>query len=349
MAKKSKTKKILLAGAALIVVAGAAAALTAYNTLFTPNIVTQNGEKCKLYIQPSAGLDDVVDSLKASRALKNESTFRLTAKLKHYGEHVKAGYYEIGNGTSNFDLLRKLAAGNQTPVKLTFNNIRTVEDLAGRLSRTLQFDSTTALATLKDKTLLGEYGVDTCNAIALFIPNTYEVYWDVKPEKLLQRMKHEYDSFWNDSRKLKLASTGLTQLQVSTLASIVEEETIKADEQPVVAGLYLNRYRTGMKLESDPTVKFAVGDFSIRRVLNKHLETDSPYNTYKYAGLPPGPIRIPSISALNAVLNYKQHDYIYMCAKEDFSGYHNFATTLQQHLQNAQKYQRKLNELKIMK
>lgn len=348
MAKK-KSSRLLLWMALAVAAAGAVAILAVYQTVMSPNIETKDGKKCAIYLKDGSTFEDVKKALEETNALKSMSSFEMTAKLKRYGDHVKCGYYEIDNKTSNFDLVRKLASGNQTPVKLTFNNIRTAEDLSGRIANVLELDSLEILNIVKDNEKLSEYGVDTCTVLALFIPNTYEMYWNISAEKLMQRMKKEYDTFWNADRKAKLANTGLKQLEVSTLASIVEEETIKRDEQPIVAGLYLNRYRTGMKLESDPTVKYAMKDFTIKRVLTRMLETDSPYNTYKYAGLPPGPIRIPSISAIDAVLNYKKHNYIFMCAKEDFSGYHNFAITSEEHVANARRYQQKLNELHIMK
>lgn len=271
-------------------------------------------------------------------------------KLKKYDKHIKSGCYILKNGMSSFELVRLLASGNQTPVKLTFNNKRTAPELAGRLAEVLEMDSASALAAIMNDTLLKKWDVDQYNAIGVFIPNTYEIYWDITPSKLMARMKKEYDKFWDKNRKAKLARTGLTQKEVSILASIVEEEqNQKYDEQPLIAGLYINRLRKGMKLESDPTVKFAVNDFSIRRVLSAHLLTDSPYNTYKYAGLPPGPIRIPSIQAIDNVLNFRESNYIFMCAKEDFSGYHNFAVTADEHEANARRYHNSLNKQRIFK
>lgn len=242
------------------------------------------------------------------------------------------------------DVIRMLRAGNQTPVKLTFNNVRTKEDLAGRISQQLMMDSTLLVNALNDPEKIKELGFDTYTLSALFIPNTYEIYWDTSIDNFLKRMRKEYDRFWNDERRSKAEKIGLSPIQVATLASIVEEEATYIDEYPIVAGLYLNRLKRGMRLEADPTVKFAVGDFTLRRILFRHLEVESPYNTYKNGGLPPGPIRIPSIQAIEGTLSPQQHNYLFMCAKDDLSGRHNFATTHAEHARNAARYQRALNE-----
>lgn len=343
-------KKWIIGGIAAIALIGAGIGYYGYSTLMTPNIQVPTDEQKFLYIRHGDKLDDVVSALEKTGTVKDINSFVTTAKLKKYDKHVKSGCYLLKDKMNNFDLVRLLASGNQTEVKLTFNNKRTAPELAGRLAEVLEMDSITALKAIKDEKLLKQWGVDANNAIGLFVPNTYRVYWDITPEKLMSRIKKEYDAFWNEKRKNKLARTGLTQQEVSVLASIVEEEqNQKYDEQPLIAGLYINRLRKGMKLESDPTVKYAANDFTLRRVLNEHLQIDSPYNTYKYAGLPPGPIRIPSIQSIDAVLNYKETDYIYMCAKEDFSGYHNFAVTGAEHSANAARYHAALNKQKIYK
>jgi UPF0755 protein len=235
----------------------------------------------------------------------------------------------------------------QEPVNLTFNNIRNMESLAGRLSSQLMTDSLSLLEALTNPDIVAGYGFNSQTFGAMFIPNTYQVYWDTSVKGLTDRMKKEYDAFWNSNRKKRAEEIGLTPLEVSTLASIVEEEATYADEYPIVAGLYLNRIKRGMRLEADPTVKFAVGDPTLRRILFKHLEVESPYNTYKNDGLPPGPIRIPSIQGIDAVLNPVSHNYLFMCAKDDLSGRHNFAVTHAEHARNARAYQRALNERRI--
>ena len=202
---------------------------------------------------------------------------------------------------------------------------------------------------IRDRDYVKKFGFTTENIISMFIPNTYEVYWDITAEKFMERMNKEYTSFWTDQRKARLKAIGLTQLQAITLASIVEKESNKNDEKPDIAGVYMNRYKQGWLLQADPTLVYAMGDFTIKRVLNAYKNIDSPYNTYKYAGLPPGPICLPSISSIDAVLNYRQHNYMYFCAREDFSGYHNFAVTMNEHLVNAARYQQALDRQGIMK
>jgi UPF0755 protein len=244
-------------------------------------------------------------------------------------------------------LLQNLKNGNQAPCRITFNNIRLKEDLAKRIGEQLMFSEGELYQQLNDSAVCAQLGFDTNTILCMFIPNTYEMYWNISVERFMKRMQSEYDKFWTPERIEKAQGISLTPIQVSILASIVEEETAASSEYSTVAGLYINRLRRGMLLQADPTVKYAMGDFSLRRILFVHLETDSPYNTYKYAGLPPGPIRIPSIRAIDAVLNYARHNYIYMCAKEDFSGKHNFATTLSEHNANAAKYRAALNRLNI--
>ncbi|KUK77305.1 MAG: Aminodeoxychorismate lyase, partial [Proteiniphilum acetatigenes] len=276
--------------------------------------------------------------------LPSERIFRFLAERMNYPGSVKSGRYAIREGMTMPDVIRMLRSGNQAPLNITFNNIRTPEDLAGRLSGQLMIDSLTLLETLRDHTVAEKLGFNNETILAMFIPNTYEVYWDMNAEELMQRMKKEYERFWNDNRRKKAEERGLSPVEIAILASIVEEEATYADEYPIVAGLYLNRLKKGMRLEADPTVKFAVGDFSLRRILYKHLEVESPYNTYKREGLPPGPIRIPSIAAIDATLSAQQHNYLFMCAKDDLSGRHNFAVTHAEHMRNAARYQRALNQ-----
>jgi UPF0755 protein len=240
-----------------------------------------------------------------------------------------------------------LKLGLQKPLKLTFNNIRTPQQLAGRISQQIEADSLSILALLTSDHVASSYGFDKTTIIAMCVPNTYEFYWNTNAKGFLDKMQKEYERFWNDERKSKAFKLGLTKVEISTLASIVEEETRFNIEKPKVAGVYINRLNKGIPLQADPTVKFAVGDFALRRILTKHLEIDSPYNTYKFRGLPPGPIRCPSISSIDAVLNAEKHSYLYFCAKADFSGYHDFAKTLTEHNRNAEAYRRALNKERI--
>lgn len=255
----------------------------------------------------------------------------------------KTGHYVLREGDNVIDVYKMLSRGHQTPVKLVVRSVRTPELLAGRLAGQLMADSTEIMRCLSDSAVCASYGFEPHTVIAMFLENSYEVYWNMSVRGLFDRMKREYDAYWDDARRKKASSMGLTPIEVMTLASIVDEETAKTDEKPMVAGLYLNRLKRGMLLQADPTAKFASGNFSARRIYNSHLSIDSPYNTYIYPGLPPGPIRLPSRSGVESVLNYAVHDYIYMCAKEDFSGYHNFASTYSRHLANARKYRRELN------
>ncbi|MFR9165314.1 MAG: endolytic transglycosylase MltG [Dysgonomonas sp.] len=295
-------------------------------------------------ISDKANFDSVVVQIKDVAKVKNIGNFKRLASAMKYPQNMKQGRYAIQPDMDILDAVHVLKSGHQTPVQLTFNNIRTKQDLTERVSQQLMLSDSDLYAALSDSVQCAELGFTTETIVCMFIPNTYEMYWNVSLPRFLERMRTEYDRFWNDSRKSKAKSLDLSPVEVSVLASIVEEECYKADEYPVVAGLYLNRLKKGMKLQADPTVKFAVGDFTLRRVLDKHLAVDSPYNTYKYQGLPPGPIRIPSIKAIDGVLNHATHDYLYMCAKDDFSGRHSFAKTHAEHERNAARYHAALNK-----
>lgn len=262
-------------------------------------------------------------------------------------DSVRAGCYALRKGTPYRAALATFRYGRQTPVRLTFNNIRTMDRLAGVVSRYIEADSATILRTLTDPAVIAGTGCSRATFPSLFIPNTYEVYWTMTPREFVARMRTEHDRFWNDDRRERARELGYTPEQIATIASIVIEETKRKEEMTRVAGVYINRLRAGMPLQADPTVKFAVGDPMIRRVLHKHLAFDSPYNTYLYAGLPPGPICVPPIAAIDATLDYavpeKKHDYYYFCAKADFSGGHVFARSLPEHNRNAAAYAAELN------
>ena len=321
-----------------------------YSRVYQPNIVLPDNTEKYIYIPTSAEFHDVVKVLSENGLLINANSFEWLAKQKKYTSNIKAGRYKINRALNNNDLVNLLRSGKQTPIKVTFNNLRNKEQLAGRIASQIEADSLSIINYITDTTFLNKLQLTTDNVACLFIPNTYEFYWNTSVEGFVNRMVKEYSSFWNSSRKKKAAAIKLNYYQVSALASIVEkEQNIKRDERPEIAGLYLNRLKKRMKLESDPTLIFALNDFSIKRVLNKDKKVDSPYNTYKHKGLPPGPICIPSINAIDAVLNASDNKYIFMCAKEDFSGYHNFAKTYTKHLINARKYQKALNKRKIMR
>jgi UPF0755 protein len=315
------------------------------NTSFGDDIKEQY-----INIQSNDDFSDVIALLENKNLLVDINSFKWVSEKKNYINNIKAGRYFINKNMNNNDLVNLLRSGKQSPVKVTFNNIRTLGEVSSKLSEFLEADSNEIHRSFIDPNFLKKNNFNTNNIISVFIPNTYEFYWNTSAEKLRKRMLKEYNSFWNRTRRNKAAKIKLTYAEVSALASIVEkEQNIKKDERPMIAGLYLNRINQNMKLESDPTLIFALKDFSINRVLNKDKKVNSPYNTYKYKGLPPGPICIPSINSIDAVLNASDHDYIFMCAKEDFSGYHNFATNYRQHLVNARKYQRMLNKKKILR
>lgn len=314
------------------------------NLFLAPNIFTKTKEnEYFLLIRENTSFDDLVAELTENTRIKKISTFKQTARLMKF-KNVRSGRYRIVNSMNNVTLVRMLRNGNQTPVMLKFNNIRTKEQLASRLSQQLMPDSFEILNLLNDTAFLSKYGLNPYTAVSLFIPNTYEMFWNIKAENIFERMNKEYNKFWTDERKQKAAAIPLTQTQVSTLASIVDAESNYSPEKPTIAGLYLNRLRKNMPLQADPTVIFAMGDFTIRRVLTAYTKIESPYNTYRNTGLPPGPIRIPTITGLDAVLNYEKNDYIFMCAKETLDGQHNFANTWAEHQRNAARYQKALNE-----
>ena len=275
--------------------------------------------------------------------------FELLAKHNNFNNKRRSGRFAINNGDNMHTIYRRIVSNEQTPVKLIIPATRTIEQLTGAISRQLMLDSTELSRFVTEPIYYENIGYKKETLPSLFIPNTYEVYWNIKPENLMTRLMSERRKFWNEERTAKAKKLGLSPEEVATLASIIDEETNNDEEKPVVAGMYINRLKKGMPLQADPTVKFAIGDPTRKRILKKDLAIESPYNTYKYKGLPPGPLRIPTIQAIESVLNYKKHNYLYMCAKEDFSGKHNFAKTLSEHNENARRYQQALNKLNIKK
>ncbi len=318
-----------------------------YNRIWHSNVRISSGAAMDLYIPTGSGFEDVIQLLAANNILRDTNSFRWLAERKNYPNHVHPGKYKITDGLSNNQLVGLLRSGRQEPVKLVFNNIKTAQKLAGTVSTQIEADSLEILSIFWDTALLAEHQLSRETVFGVFIPNTYEIYWNTSASQFLERMIREYRIFWNEKRLAQARKIGLTPMEVMTLASIVDEETLKMEEEERVAGLYMNRLKQGIRLQADPTVKFAAGDMSITRVLNKHLAIESPYNTYRNGGLPPGPVVIASVSAINAVLKYERHNYLYMCAREDFSGYHNFARTLSQHNKNARSYRKALDRRKI--
>lgn len=312
---------------------------------------SNNNETAYLYIDQDDNIDSVANKITPMATDHGMATFKILARHTSYDDNIKTGRYAIEPGDGAFTVFRHLKNGMQTPVRLTVPSVRTTRRLAAELAKHLMLDSTEIASALADNEVCKRYGYDTTTIACLFIPNTYDLYWNISLEKLLQRMEKENKAFWNTERTTKAKALKLSPTEVMTLASIVDEETANNGEKPMVAGMYYNRlmlrdaeYPDGMPLQADPTIKFALQDFALRRIYHKHLTVDSPYNTYMHPGLPPGPIRIPSVAGIDAVLNLKHHDYLYMCANEDFSGTHKFARTYKEHLANAARYAAALNE-----
>lgn len=349
MARKSKRWLPLTALILAVLVGGVAYYF--YRTVFGPAVEAWDEGK-PFYIRTGWNTDEVIDALEKKGFVKKTESLRwLMAKKNYQDGLVVPGKYLLEDKMSLNELVNHLRAGNgEVDVKLTFNNVRTLEELAGRVSATIEADSFEIIGALRSPEMVSAYGFSSQTIISLFLPDTYYVEWDTDAEKFLNRMAEEYKRFWTGDRRKRASALGLTQSEVTTLGSIVQaEQQNYPAERPVIAGLYLNRLKRGMRLQSDPTVIYAVGDFTINRVLTKHLSVQNPYNTYVYAGLPPGPINIPQKSSIDAVLYADTNDYIYMCAKADFSGYHAFASNLNEHNRNAAAFRRALNERKIFK
>jgi UPF0755 protein len=319
-----------------------------YQLYKTPNVAVDKKD-AYVFIPKGSSIQDVADSLQEQGNVENLVGFMFISKLMKYDENVKPGYYRLQPDMTNVEAIRKLRSGDQDPVKVTFTASSGIESAAWKLTKNLAITEQEFLDYLMQDSVIEQLGFTKETLPSMFIPNTYEMYYTSSPKTVVNRLKREYDRFWNDSRKSKAEAMNYSPVEVSTLASIVFGETKVNREMPTVAGLYLNRMNKGMRLESDPTVLFALGDTSVRRVLLKHLQINSPYNTYKRKGLPPGPINIPPIAAIDAVLNPDEHDYLFMVAKETFDGSHYFTASYNQHLRNARKYQKALNKLKVLK
>ena len=297
-----------------------------------------------VYIDSDDTQDSVFSKIQPIANAIPMSGFATLVRHSGYADNIRTGRYAIHPGEGALKVFRHLKNGLQSPVNLTIPEVRTIDRLAGVLSRKLMLDSAEVANHLGDSTYCARWGYDTATVAALFVPNTYDIYWNVSLDRFMERMEKEYNKFWNSDRRGKAEAMGMTPVEVATMASIIDEETANNAEKPMIAGMYYNRLKADMPLQADPTIKFALKDFALRRIYNKLLHIDSPYNTYRNEGLPPGPIKIASIAGIDAVLNHVQHDYLYMCAKEDFSGTHNFARTYQEHLQNAARYTKALNE-----
>lgn len=333
-------KKIIAATAVIGMIVGGIFAYTIYGKFFSPNTAFNN-EEAHLYVKTDATYSDVRADLEP--LIEDIESFDQVAERKGYVSNIKPGHFIIERGSNNNEIVNAIRSGN-IPVKISFNNQERLENLAGRISQQIEADSTALLKAFTDTEFLKANGFSEETALTMYLPNTYELYWNTTAEEYRKRMLTEYNRFWKDARKAKAEAQGLTPTEVYVLASIVQKETAKNDERPRVAGVYLNRLHNGWKLDADPTVIYAVkkqqGDFDqvIKRVLYKDLETDSPYNTYKYGGLPPGPIFMPDLSAINAVLNPESHQYYFFVADVSNPGYHLFAKTVAQHNANRKQY-----------
>lgn len=347
MSGKSKIiKRIVLIAVLVMAVLAGLGGWWFYQVYYKPNVHTPGHKPEYFYVHTGTTFPELVLQLKEEKIVDDTSGFTFIARLKKF-KTPKPGRYRLTDGMSNEKLVNMLRAGDQAPVEFTFNNIRTKEQLAGRVGAKLEADSAKFLFLLNDPGFLSKYGMSPTTVMTLFIPNTYELWWNTSEEQFFDRMASEYKKFWTDDRKARARAIGMQQSEVIILASIVEaEQTRYPDERATIAGLYLNRLHQGIPLQSDPTVVYALGDFSIQRVLNSDLDIDSPFNTYKHTGLPPGPIRMPEPVSIDAVLNYKKSDYIYMCA-EFGTGHHKFTSDYNQHLRNAKEYQRALNAASI--
>jgi UPF0755 protein len=342
--KSSTTKRILYIILILVGIMFLGIGIKLYEDVLASNIELPDGDKAYVYVGTQKTLEENEQAWKASGLFKNVEGLVRMIKWLGFELKLKPGRYEVDGSVNNYKLVKLMVSGQQTPVDVTFKYAERKTDLVHFWCANLEADSNELLQLLSDASIFEDIGLDTLNSVSMFIPNTYNFYWNTPAEDLLLRLKKEYVLFWNEERKAKAIALNLTPQQISILASIVQKETYQKAEMPVVAGVYYNRLKKGMPFQADPTILYAVNDKSIRRVSGQMLKINSLYNTYIYTGLVPGPICVPSVQAIDAVLNLQRHNYIYFCAKEDFSGFHNFATSFAQHQVNARKYQRELNK-----
>lgn len=354
--KKKNSKKArkpiikgLLIFLAIVIFAACVVGYKYYRLIYKANIDLHGKLTTYIYIPTNSNYQNVKDILYKNDYIINKDAFEWLSVKKNYQNNVKAGRYQLKDGMTNNALINMLRSGKQEPVKVTFNNIRTKAQLASKISSQIEADSNQFIEMLNNEEVSKSYNLKGDEIMCIFMPNTYELYWNTPAKQFIDKMYKEYQKFWTDERKHKAEYAGLSPAEAVILASIVYQETKKADEMSKVAGVYINRLKKGIPLQADPTIIFALGDFGIKRLLNSQLEINSPYNTYIHKGLPPGPICLPPPETVEKVINYEKHDYLYFCAKEDLSGYHNFSKTLEQHLQNAKRYWAALNRMNIRK
>ncbi len=313
----------------------------AYQIFYTPNVLVDRDDRLFI-INSGATFRKVQEDLGRGNFVNDMVSFSFLARLYKYDQAIKPGRYHLERNMTNLQAIKLLRAGIQEPVNVTFTHVRLIIELGEPITKNLSITPEAFYTALNGFIATNQEGFNDKNILSMFIPNTYQVYFNIEPTELIERMNREYNLFWNEERTRKAKAIGLTPIEVSILASIVQAETVKEDEAPRIAGLYLNRLKKDIPLQADPTLVFAVGDFTLKRVLNEHKEVKSPYNTYKHSGLTPGPINMPRIAIIDAVLEAESNNFIYMCAKEDFSGYHHFTASLTQHLNNARRYQQAL-------
>jgi UPF0755 protein len=348
MNSRSLIRIIIYLIVVVLIIAGINAAAI-YTKAYSTNIRTPGKKPVYIHIPTGSEYEDVLQLIYEQNLISNKKSFEWAADKKNYASHIHPGRYLIRDNMSNNELINILRSGLQEPVNVTINNARTVEELAQKISVQIEAGTDELLQLLTDSGYIREYGFERQTVLGMFLPNTYEFWWNTSADGFFKRMNKEYNKFWNQERRGRAREINLTGNQVITLASIIVNETNKEDEYRRIAGVYINRLNQGMRLQADPTIKYALGDYARRRVLRRDTYIDSPYNTYLHYGLPPGPIALPSVKAIDAVLDYERHSYVYFCAKEDFSGYHNFARTLEQHNKNARLYQKALNRRNILR
>jgi len=330
----------------LMIIASLISGYFLYRVIYSNNVWTPEGKDVSIYIPSDATFEDVKNSLYSQGVILDRSSFEWLAARKKYPELIKPGHFLIKEGMSNDKLINMLRLGEQIPVQVIFNNIRSKEQLAQKVGMQIEADSGSLIKLMNDSVYQASIGLGKETVLTLFIPNTYEFFWNTNAQQFMDRMHKEYELFWSDKRDEKAAGLKMSRSDIVILASIIEKETNKNDEKAKIAGVYLNRLQKNWLLQADPTLVYASGDFGLTRVLNVHKEIDSPYNTYKYSGLPPGPICIPSISSVDAVLNTEDHDYLFFCARDDLSGYHVFARSITQHNRNARRYRKAIENRK---
>lgn len=341
--KSSSLKKGLIAFALILAISLGISFVYFYSRIFSVNLVLDSDRTEFLYIKSDDKFQDVVTSLTEGGWLQNQSSFVWLAEFMKYDRNIHAGRYRLKKQMSNRELVNLLRSGKQEPIRLTLRGIRKKEQLISKVSQVLEADSTELKDLLSNRDYLQKFKLNPSTALCLFLPDTYEFYWNTTADEFVDRMSREYEKYWDAERIKRSRDIGLNPVEVQIIASIVVQESNQRDEWPIIAGVYINRYKRGMLLQADPTVKFAVGDFELRRIRSIHTSVESPYNTYKYRGLPPGPIYMAGKQSMEAVLNYQRHNYLYFCARPDGSGYHSFASTFEEHKKNARTYHKNLN------